>query len=153
ALNAFDERFQPIFGKTGGRFFVFSRSSGRHRHLLEYATGAIATACREAFWIGRAQVKAGATSSTLFTCRLVIASVLIWTFRTPLSGPARLLSGISCATRHRAYRRRPRDSRPCSSRRLARRPLLSSSSIGNCGRSRPDSSCRYSARRCASEGV
>ena len=44
----------------------------------------------------------------------VSTSVPIWTFRMPLSGPATLLSGISCATRQKASRRRPRDSRPCS---------------------------------------
>src|ERR1017187_2507881 len=71
----------------------------------------------------------------------------------PPFAPGWLLSGAFCAIRRKACRRRSRGSHPCSWAHLGclRRP--SSSSTCNCGRSRRDSSCRCSARRCARADV
>src|SRR5215813_7888247 len=81
-------------------------------NLLDYATGADCLRVPRSFpsWTRSGQGEDGVIHAVHMP--MVRTSVLIWTFRTRLSVPTRLLSGISCATRHKASRRRPRDFRP-----------------------------------------
>src|SRR5580700_510552 len=148
-FNALNEGLELVLGEAVGGLLVFGGGSGGHRVLLAFS---IARGVERR----RALIKPIARSSTLCTgarrkSRRFSALGLL--FRMPPSDRATLAFGAWRAIRRTACRRRSGGSRPWSSAGLWRRPRPSSSWTGSCGRSLPDSSGRFSARRCGCAGA
>src|SRR5215470_9493560 len=155
-LDALDEGLELILAESDCRLVVLgggSSSDGRHRSLLPFTQHRVSGKKDRESGVA---VKRAAPSSTRVGRSSTVRTPRPWTisasallFRMWPASPRWRPSGTWPSSPRTACRRSPHGSRPWSSARPWRRRLPSSSWTGSSGRSRRGSSCRYSARRCA----
>src|SRR6516225_1575342 len=147
-LDPLDKGFELILGKTAGGLIVFDGGSSSHWTLrAQFSQSRRQHLKLRGLW--SSEERAHPQHCTGEPRRAATVNAFDLLFRTQPSVRPRRPSGVWRAIRHRACRRRSRGFAPWSSGYPWRRRHLSSSWRGSCGKNRPDSSNRCSARRCA----